>query len=53
MKNIPKTQYLNTEASSASQLLFGQECNEKNIEEDYKTKNLNEECQQTSKRGSC
>lgn len=43
MKNIPKTQYLNTEASSASQLLLGKEVNEK-TKEDYKTKNLNEGC---------
>lgn len=42
MKKIQGTNYLATEAVSGSMLL-GKEVNEK-IQEDYKTKNLNEGC---------
>jgi hypothetical protein len=51
MKKIKGTNYLATETISGSMLL-GKEVNEKTKEE-YLTKNLNEECQQTSKKVSC
>jgi len=51
MKKIEGTNYLATETVSGSMLL-GKEVNEK-TKEDYETKNLNEKCQQTSKRGYC